>query len=131
MVLRVMSNWGDIMPPRIFSKGLKIKTKEYLKDFEDTLDGQEAAIRSSSRIRHLHTTEGGYRTGAGRTSQNSRRTSFQPPSSLVCNTLENCVWGTSELQANKIFHNSTDSLVQKIKEAMGCLDRDTVAKTCK
>ncbi len=29
------------MPPRIFSKGLKIKTKKYLKDFKDTLDGQD------------------------------------------------------------------------------------------
>jgi hypothetical protein len=37
------------------------------------------------------------------------------------------VWGVAELHVNKTPHNTSDSLVQKIKEVMGSLERDTVA----
>ncbi len=41
------------------------------------------------------------------------------------------VWGVSELHVNKIPHNTSDSLVQKNKEVMGSLDRDTMARACR
>ncbi len=37
MVLGVISNKGDVMPPHIFAKGLKINTDEYLKVMEDVV----------------------------------------------------------------------------------------------
>jgi hypothetical protein len=37
MVLGVVSNKGDVMPPHIFTKGLKINTDEYLKAMEDVV----------------------------------------------------------------------------------------------
>jgi hypothetical protein len=40
-----------------------------------------------------------------------------PPS--VCNPLDYFVWGIAELQINKASHNTTDSLISKIKEAKG------------
>jgi hypothetical protein len=37
MVLGVVSNEGNVMPPHIFAKGLKINTDEYLKAMEDVV----------------------------------------------------------------------------------------------
>ncbi len=39
--------------------------------------------------------------------------------------------GVSELRVNLKPHNKTEDLVQKIKEMVGSLDRDTVAKASK
>jgi hypothetical protein len=54
-----------------------------------------------------------------------------PPSSLDCNPLDYFVWGVAELHVNKTPHTTSDSLVQKIKEVMGSLERDTVANACR
>jgi hypothetical protein len=45
--------------------------------------------------------------------------------------LDDFVWGISELHINKSPHNTTDSLVQTIKEVMDSLDRDTMERACK
>ncbi len=39
--------------------------------------------------------------------------------------------GVFELHVNKASHNTVTSLVMKIKELMGNLDKDTVAKACR
>jgi hypothetical protein len=39
--------------------------------------------------------------------------------------------GVSELMVKAKLHNKTEDLILKIKEVMGSLDRDTVAKTFK
>ena len=39
--------------------------------------------------------------------------------------------GVSELRAKAKPHNKTEDLIQKIKEVVGSLDRDTVAKRSK
>ena len=51
-----------------------------------------------------------------------------PPSSPDCNPLDYFVWGVCELHVNKAPHNNVTSLVAKITEVMGNLDRATVAK---
>ncbi len=38
--------------------------------------------------------------------------------------------GAYELQVNAKSHNKIEDLIQKVKEVMGSLDRDTKAKTC-
>jgi hypothetical protein len=37
MVLGVVSNEGDVVPPHIFAKGLKINTEEYLKVLKEVV----------------------------------------------------------------------------------------------
>jgi hypothetical protein len=37
----------------------------------------------------------------------------------------------TELKVNAAPHNKTEDLIKKIKEVMGPLDRDTVAKACR
>ncbi len=54
-----------------------------------------------------------------------------PPSSPDCNHLDNFVLGVSELMAKAKPHNKTEDMILKIKEVMGYLDRDTVAKAYK
>jgi hypothetical protein len=54
-----------------------------------------------------------------------------PPSSPECNHLDYFVLGVSELMAKAKPHYKTEDLILKIKEVMGSLDRDTVAKAFK
>jgi hypothetical protein len=54
-----------------------------------------------------------------------------PPSSPDCNNLGYFVLGVSELMVKAKPHNKTEDLILKIKEVMGSLDRDTVAKAFK
>jgi hypothetical protein len=54
-----------------------------------------------------------------------------PPISPDCKHLDNFVWGVSELMIKAKPHNKTEDLILKIKEVMGSLDRDTVAKAYK
>ena len=51
-----------------------------------------------------------------------------PPISPDSSHLDNFVLGVSELLVKAKPHNKTEDLILKIKEAMGSLDRDTVAK---
>jgi hypothetical protein len=41
------------------------------------------------------------------------------------------VWGVTELKVNAAPNKKTEDLIKKIKEVMGSLDRDTVAKACR
>ncbi len=54
-----------------------------------------------------------------------------PPISPNSNHLDNFVLGVSELRVKSKPHNKTEDLILKIKEVMGSLDRDTVAKAYK
>ncbi len=55
---------------------------------------------------------------------------FWPPCSHDCNPFDSFVWGVSELRVNSKSQNKFKDLIQKIKEVMGSLARDTLAKTC-
>jgi hypothetical protein len=54
-----------------------------------------------------------------------------PPISPDCKHLDKFVLGVSELMVKAKPHNKTEDLILKIKEVMGSLDRDTVAKAYK
>jgi hypothetical protein len=41
------------------------------------------------------------------------------------------VWGVTEIKVYAAPRNKTDDLTKRMKEAMGSLDRDTVAKACR
>jgi hypothetical protein len=53
-----------------------------------------------------------------------------PPSSPDCNPFDFFVCGVSELRVNTKFYNKFKDLIQKMKEEMGSLARDTLAKAC-
>jgi hypothetical protein len=53
-----------------------------------------------------------------------------PSSSHDCNPFEYFVWGVSEFRVNSKSRNKFKDLIQKIKEMMGFLARDTLAKAC-
>jgi hypothetical protein len=136
MVLGVVSNEGDVMPPHIFAKGLKINTDEYLKVMEDVVKPWMDQVATG---RHYIFQQD------GAPAHNSKRTQewlkanlpevwekeIWPPSLPDCNPLDYFVWGVAELQVNKAPYSTTDSLISKIKEVMGNLDRATVARACK
>jgi hypothetical protein len=52
------------------------------------------------------------------------------PSSPVCSPLDYFAWGVFELRVTAKSRNKSKDLIQKIKEVMGFLARDTVAKAC-
>ena len=53
-----------------------------------------------------------------------------PPSSPECNPFDYFVWGVSELRVNAKCHNKFKDLIQKMKELVGSLARDILAKAC-
>jgi hypothetical protein len=55
----------------------------------------------------------------------------RPPSSTDCNHLDDFVLGVPELMVKAKPHNKIEDLILKIKEVMGSLDRDTMAKAYK
>ncbi len=52
------------------------------------------------------------------------------PSSPDCKPFDFFVWGVSELRVKAKFRNKAKDLIQKMKEVMGYLARDTLAKAC-
>jgi hypothetical protein len=52
-------------------------------------------------------------------------------SSPEFNPLDKIVWGVSGLHVNKTPDNNAAFLMQKFKEMMGSLDRDTMANACR
>jgi hypothetical protein len=52
------------------------------------------------------------------------------PSSPDCKPFDFFVWGVSELRVKAKFRNKSKDLIQKMKEVMGYLARDTLAKAC-
>ena len=52
------------------------------------------------------------------------------PSSPDCKPFDYFVCGVSELRVKAMFRNKSNDLIQKMKEVMGSLARDTLAKAC-
>jgi hypothetical protein len=50
------------------------------------------------------------------------------PSSPDCKPFDYFVWGVSELRVKAKSRNKSKDLIQKMKEVMGCLTRDPLAK---
>ncbi len=53
-----------------------------------------------------------------------------PSSSSDCNPFDFFVWGASELRVDAKSHNKSKDLIQKMKEVVGSLATDTLAKAC-
>jgi hypothetical protein len=49
----------------------------------------------------------------------------------ACSPVDYFAWGVSELRVRAKYHNKTKALISKIREVMGILARNTVAKACR
>jgi hypothetical protein len=63
-------------------------------------------------------------------SRSTLRRGVCPPSSLDCNPFDYFVWGVFKFLVISKFRNKSNDLIQKMKEVMGSLGRDTLAKAC-
>jgi hypothetical protein len=113
MVLGVVSNEDDVMPPHIFAKGLKINTEETMEDVVKPWMDQVAAGR-----RYIFQQDKAPAHYSKRTQEWLKANllevwekEFWPPSSPDCNPLKYFVWGFTEIQVNKVPHNIADSLI--------------------
>ncbi len=102
---------------------------------EDALRQLEIPITSSSWTASLPTKIIGCSTGSrrpyGKLRRCRRRIEVWAPSLPVHNSFSFFESGESELWVIAKFRNKTKDLIQKIKEVMGSLNRDTVGKACK
>jgi hypothetical protein len=136
MVLGVVSNEGDVMPPHFFAKGLKINAEEYIKVLRDVVKPWMDGVANG---RHYVFQQD------GAPAHNAKRTQdwcaanlpefwpkeVWPPSSPDCNPLDYYVWSVCERDVNKAPHNTAASLMAKITEVMATLPRATVSLACK
>ena len=136
MVLGVVSNEGDVMPPHFFPKGLKINTDEYIKVLEEVVKPWMDSVAGGRH--YVFQQDGAPAHTSARTQEWCRKNlpevwekEIWPPSSPDCNPLDYYVWSACEVLVNKAPHNTSGSLMAKIKEVMADLDRDTVARACR
>jgi hypothetical protein len=136
MVLGVVSNEGDVMPPHFFQKGLKINAQEYLKVMEEVVKPWMDGVANG---RHYVFQQDGAPAHNAKVTQDWCQANLPefwskevwPPSSPDCNPLDYYVWSVCERDVNKVPHNTAASLMAKITEVMANLPRDTLAKACR
>jgi hypothetical protein len=111
MVLGVVSNEGDVMPPHFFPKGLKINMDEYIRVLEEVVKpwmdemagGRPYVVPQDGALAHN-----------SKRTQDWRRENLPefwvkelwPFSSPDCNPLDYFVWGISELHVIKMPNNT-------------------------
>jgi transposase len=136
MVLGVVSNEGDVMPPHFFSKGQKVNSEVYLTVMKDVV---KPWMENIARGRHYVFQQDGAPAHTSNVTQSWLRENLPefwekevwPPCSPDCNPLDYFVWSVCERDVNKQPHPSLDSLRQKIIDVMGNLNRNMLAKACK
>lgn len=135
MVLGVVSNEGDVMPPHFFDKGARINAALYINTLETVVKPwMDGVARGRPYVFQqdgapAHTASSTQQWLAANVPEFWPK-EIWPPSSPDCNPLDYFVWGVCERETNKQPHNTLDSLKAKINQVMGDLDRDILAKAC-
>jgi DNA-binding Lrp family transcriptional regulator len=136
MVLGVVSNEDDVMPPHFFPRGLKINTEEYIRVLREVVKPWMDGIANG---RHYVFQQDGAPAHTSKATQDWCRENLPdfwskevwPPCSPDCNPLDYFVWSICERDVNKVPHSTAASLMAKISEVMANLPRHTVAKSCR
>ena len=135
MVMGVVSNQGNVMPPHIFAAGLKINTEVYL-DVMTTVVKPWMDEVASGRP-YIFQQDGAPALTSIKTQDWSRENlpfffekEVWPPSSPDCSPLDYFVWGVAEKDVNRSAHQSKESLITAIKEVFADLPREMVKKAC-
>ena len=120
MVLGVVSNEGDIMPPHFFKRGLRVNAETYIEVMRDVvkpwMDGvaggrpyvfqQDGAPARNAAITQTWLTNN---------LQDYWGKEVWPPSSPDCNPLDYYLWSTTERSVNRSPHNTMESLKRAIE----------------
>lgn len=135
MVLSIVSNKGDVMPPYFFEKGLRVNAEGYvavLRDVvkpwidqvakwrpyvfqQDSAPAHKAKVTQNWMSKNLHS---------------HITPDFWPPNSPDLNPLDYYVWGVVERDTNKHPHSTIDSLKSTIKQVMVNMDKTMLTKAC-
>ena len=136
MVLGVVSNEGDVMPPYFFPKGLKINMEEYIKVLRDVVKPWMDSVAGDRH--YIFQQDGAPAHNGGRTQdwckENLRgfwSKDFWPPSLPDCNPLDYYVWGVLERDVNRGPHNTVDSLKRGITWLMESMERAPLKRACR
>ena len=135
MVLSVVSNQGDVMPPHFFKKGHRVNAEEYVKVLRDVVkpwidrvaEGRPYVFQQDSAPAHKAKATQEWMSA----NLHSHITpEFWPPNSPDLNPLDYYVWGVVERDTNKCPHNTLDSLKSAIKQVMVKMDKAMLTKAC-
>jgi len=136
MVLGVISNEGDVMPPFFFQKGERVNAACYINVLRTVV---EPWMRQVAAGRHFVFQQDGAPAHTANTTQDWLLTHLPefwpkeiwPPNSPDLNPLDYYVWGVCERDVNKHPHNNVDSVKAKITEVMQGMGRQEIVKACK
>ena len=136
MVLGVVSSEGDVMPPHMFEKGLKVNTDVYLDVMQNIVkpwmdrvaNGRDYVFQQDSAPAHASK-----RTQAWLLENVPAHWSpdLWPPNSPDLNLLDYYVWGVLENKTNSVFHTNINSVKDAVREQFTLLDKVEVAKACR
>ena len=136
MVLAVVSSEGDVMPPFIFEKGVKLNSDVYIDVLstvvkplmDEVAKGRPYVFQQDSAPCHASK-----KTQAWLLENVHSHWSpdLWPPNSPDLNPLDYFVWGVLEARTNSVFHPNLDSLKTSIVEQFALLDRHDVIKACR
>ena len=136
MVLGVISNEGDVMPPFFFEAGLRVNAEAYISAMDSHV---KPWIESIAGDRHyVFQQDGAPAHNANKTQQWLKENlkefwpkNIWPPSSPDCNPCDYFLWGVCEREVNKHPHNTKDSLKTKITEVLANLEKTMVTHACR
>ena len=135
MVLGVVSNEGDVMPPHVFPHGLRVNTEAYLDVMVTVVKPWMDGVAAGRP--YIWQQDGAPAHNSNRTQEwcsahlpHFWEKEVWPPSSPDCNPLDYYVWGVTERDVNKAPHNTKESLIAKIMEVFNDLSREEVARAC-
>lgn len=135
MVLGVVSNKGDVMPPHVFEAGLRVNADVYLDVLRNTVKPWMDEVAGD---RPYIWQQDGAPAHTAKKVQEWCKNSFPyfwekdvwPPSSPDLNPLDFFVWGVAERDTNRSPHNTKQSLIDSIMEVFSNFDREAVVTAC-
>ena len=135
MVLGVISNEGDIMPPHFFQRGLRVTAEMYVDVLRDVV---KPWMDQVARGRPYVFQQDGAPAHNAKLTQTWLADNLPdfwgkevwPPSSPDCNPLDYYVWGKCERTINRSPHNTVDSLKTAIVQGFEAMPRAEMTRAC-
>ena len=131
MVLGVISNKGDVMPPHVFEAGLKVNTEVLTNVVKPWMDGV------ADGRPYIWQQDGAPAHNSKKTQDWCRdnlpyfwEKEVWPPSSPDCSPLDYFVWGVTERDVNRSSHNIKQSLITSIMEVFANIPREGIIRAC-
>jgi transposase len=132
MVLGVVSNKGDVMPPHA---GLRVNTEVYINVLTNVV--KPWMDRVAAGRPYIWQQDGAPAHTSKKTQDWCRENlpflwekEVWPSSSPDCNPMDNFVWGVSERDVNRSPHNTKLSLINTIMEMFSHFSREDIQRAC-